>query len=91
MGEECPSAEADVEVAYRETEAERRLAIDTDSNRVIIAQNRDGYAMLAVRDETGTERERYYGFDMALEHACELLDIDPAAVSIPDSASDMGM
>lgn len=84
-------AEADdVHVQYRATDAERILEFEHEGGKVEIAQNRDGYAMLMVRED-GDERERYYGFDMALDHAAELLGVRPTDLSIPDSASDMGM
>ncbi|MEY7848004.1 hypothetical protein AB7C87_02220 [Natrarchaeobius sp. A-rgal3] len=57
-----------------------------------IAQNRDGYAMLTVRPTVdGDELERYYGFDMALDHVAELLGVSPHELPVPDAASDMGM
>jgi hypothetical protein len=77
---------------YRETEAERRLAFDREGSSAVIAQNREGYAMLGVRKSpTGQELERYYGFDMALDHAAELLEASPNDLPIPPRADDMGM
>ena len=35
--------------------------------------------------------ERYYGLDMALDHAAELLEVAPHDLPIPDPAADMGM
>ena len=75
---------------YEETETERLLTVSAGDRRVTVAQNREGYAMLAVRTE-GTERERYYGFEMALDHAAELLGVSPHEIPIPDAAEDMGM
>jgi len=48
--------------------------------------------MLRVRPAVdGDELERYYGFDMALDHAAELLAVDPHELPVPEAASDMGM
>ena len=48
--------------------------------------------MLKVRDgPDGDELERYYGFDMALDHAAELLGASPHDLPVPDTAEDMGM
>ena len=43
------------------------------------------------RGAGGDELERYYGFDMALDHAAELLGIDPGDLPVPAAAEDMGM
>ncbi|WP_331232442.1 DUF7111 family protein [Natronorarus salvus] len=74
---------------YRETETERLLEFERDGRRATVAQNREGYAMVKVRD--GEELERYYGFDMALDHAAELLGVSVPDLPVPDEASDMGM
>lgn len=82
----------DVRVEYRESESERLLVYETDQRQAVIAQNIDGYAMLKVRDGVGgDELERYYGFDMALDHAGELLGISPQRLPVPEQAEDMGM
>jgi len=75
---------------YHETETERLLEFERDGRRATVAQNREGYAMVKVRDE-GDELERYYGFDMALDHAAELLGVSVPDLPVPDEASDMGM
>ncbi len=75
---------------YDETDAERRLVYELGDTQVTIAQNIEGYAMLKVRRD-GDELERYYGFDMALDHAAELLGVDPTNLPVPDEAADMGM
>ncbi|MCU4800222.1 hypothetical protein OB920_07555 [Halobacteria archaeon HArc-gm2] len=85
-----------VTARYYETDTERVLAFEGDGDgatgTAAIAQNREGYAMLKVRPTAdGDELERYYGFDMALDHAGELLGVDPTALPVPDAASDMGM
>ena len=60
--------------------------------RAVIAQNREGYAMLKVRPTPeADELERYYGFDMALDHVAELLGVAPHELPIPEAAEDMGM
>ncbi|MCU4741384.1 hypothetical protein OB955_11675 [Halobacteria archaeon AArc-m2/3/4] len=86
-------AETDtVTATYTETDAERLLAFDRDGRTAAIAQNLDGYAMLKVRPTAdGDELERYYGFDMALDHVGELLAVSPHELPIPDAADDMGM
>lgn len=81
---------SDTTAEYRETETERVLEFERDGRRVQIAQHRAGYAMLTVRN-AGDERERYYGFEMALDHAAALLGVEVDALPIPDAAADMGM
>jgi len=90
---DADTAEADgITARYRETDAERVLEFEHDGRSACIAQNREGYAMLKVRPSVDAdELERYYGFDMALDHAAELLDCDPNALPIPERAADMGM
>lgn len=90
------TASADgVRARYVETDAERRLVLqpEGDSAAVAVVQNRDGYAMLMVRvgGPDGDEVERYYGLDMALDHAAELLSVPPRDLPVPDAARDMGM
>jgi hypothetical protein len=81
-----------VTARYYETDTERVLEFDRDGRTAAIAQNREGYAMLKVRPTAdGDELERYYGFDMALDHAGELLGVDPRSLPVPDDAADMGM
>ncbi|ACV13131.1 conserved hypothetical protein [Halorhabdus utahensis DSM 12940] len=81
-----------ITATYEETDAERVLVFEVNGQTAAIAQNREGYAMLKVRPTAdGDELERYYGFDMALDHAAELLGVDPAQLPIPESAEDMGM
>jgi hypothetical protein len=81
-----------VTARYRETDAERLLEFDADGATAVVSQNREGYAMLTVRrSATGNELERYYGFDMALDHAAELLGASPHDLPVPDEAADMGM
>jgi hypothetical protein len=77
---------------YRETDTERLLSFEVDGRTAAIAQNIEGYAMLKVRPSAdGDELERYYGFDMALDHAGELLGVSPHDIPVPDAAADMGM
>ena len=91
MSEE--TAEADgISARYFETEEERVLAFERSGSRAAVAQNREGYAMLKVRPTPdGDELERYYGFDMALDHAAELLGVSVHDLPVPDAAADMGM
>ncbi|MFB6112243.1 MAG: hypothetical protein ABEJ35_06880 [Halobacteriaceae archaeon] len=82
----------DVTARYYATETERILSFERDGRTAAIAQNIDGYAMLKVRPAPdGDELERYYGFDMALDHAAELLGVDPGSLPVPTEANDMGM
>jgi len=87
------TAEADgITARYRETEEERLLEFDRDGRSAAIAQNVEGYAMLKVRPTAdGDELERYYGFDMALDHAAERLGVAGHDLPVPDAAADMGM
>ena len=87
------TAEADgVTARYYETETERVLEFSGDGATAAVAQNREGYAMLKVRPSADDdELERYYGFDMALDHAAELLGVAPNDLPVPDAAADMGM
>ncbi|MFO7927556.1 MAG: DUF7111 family protein [Halobacteriota archaeon] len=87
------TAESDgISASYEERNGERLLEFERDGSTAAIAQNIEGYAMLKVRDRAeGDELERYYGFDMALDHAAELLGVDPTVLPIPEAAADMGM
>jgi len=77
---------------YHESATERVLTFERDGRTAVVAQNREGYAMVTVREsEAGGELERYYGFDMALDHAAELLGVRPDALPVPSAAADMGM
>lgn len=81
-----------VTARYEETETERRLTFEYEGQTAAIAQNVEGYAMLKVRPSVeGDELERYYGFDIALDHAAELLGVSPHDLPVPESARDMGM
>ena len=81
-----------VTATYRETDTERLLTFERDGATAAIAQNIEGYAMLKVRPSAdGDELERYYGFDMALDHAAELLGVSPHDLPVPEPATDMGM
>lgn len=82
----------DVLATYDTTPTERRLVFERGDRRAAVVQNIEGYAMVKVRPEVdGEDLERYYGFDMALDHAAELLGVTPADLPIPEAASDMGM
>jgi hypothetical protein len=87
------TAEADGTVArYEETDEERVLTFEREGTTATVAQNREGYAMLKVRPgPDGDELERYYGFDVALDHAAELLGVSPHDLPVPEPAEDMGM
>lgn len=82
----------DITARYYETDSERVLSFERGENTAVLAQNTDGYAMVTVRPSpTGEELERYYGFDMALDHAAERLRVRMNDLPIPERASDMGM
>ena len=86
------ASDGDIDASYTETAGERRLSIDREGQTAVVAQNSEGYAMLRVRQTAeGDELERYYGFDMALDHAAELLGVTPNALPVPEAAADMGM
>jgi hypothetical protein len=87
------SAEAGgITARYYETDAERVLAFERDGRTAAVAINREGYGMLKVRESVdGAEFERYYGFDMALDHAAELLGVGTGDLPVPAAAEDMGM
>ncbi|GAA0258146.1 DUF7111 family protein [Halobaculum roseum] len=88
------SVDADgITATYEETETERLLTFERDGSRAAVAQNIEGYAMLKVREggAAGDELERYYGFDMALDHVAELLDVAVHDLPVPEDAEDMGM
>ena len=92
MTDEATATAGDVTARYYVTDAERVLTFERDGRTAAVAQNRDGYAMLAVRKTVdGDELERYYGFDMALDHAAELLGVAPSDLPVPEGAADMGM
>jgi hypothetical protein len=82
----------DVTARYVEEDGERRLDFEREGRRATVAQNIDGYAMLKLRPgPQGDELERYYGFDMALDHAAELLGVAVDDLPVPEPAEDMGM
>ncbi len=77
---------------YEETDTERRIIFEANDQSVVVGQNLDGYAMLTVRTTVdGPELERYYGLDMALDHAAEVLGVDPTLLPVPEAGADMGM
>jgi hypothetical protein len=87
------SVEADgVTARYEEANGERLLTFAADGRTATVAQNQEGYAMLKVRTgPDGDELERYYGFDMALDHAAERLAVGVRDLPVPEAAADMGM
>ena len=89
---DATAEENGITARYRETEAERLLIFEGGTGTAAIAQNVEGYAMLKVRPSAdGDELERYYGFDMALDHAAELLGTSPNTLPVPHAAADMGV
>ena len=81
-----------ITACYEETDEERLLTFRRDNATAAVAQNVEGYAMLKVRPTAdGDELERYYGFDMALDHAAELLGVSVHDLPVPEPAEDMGM
>lgn len=87
-------SDAGVEARYFETDRERVLAFERADGAATAAvtQNREGYGMLKVRPSPdGEELERYYGFDVALDHVADLLRVGVADLPVPEAAEDMGM
>jgi len=80
----------DVETDYHETDDERVLELSREGKTVRVSVTKSGYGMLIVADETG-ELERYYGLDMALDHAAEVLGVHPTDIDLPEEAREMGM
>ena len=81
-----------VTTRYVETEDERLLTFERGDRTAAIAQNRSGYAMVAVRRTAdGDELERYYALDVALDHVAELLDTSPHELPVPAAGADIGM
>jgi len=80
----------ETETKYHETDDERVLELRRGDRRVTVSVTKNGYGMLIVADETG-ELERYYGFDMALDHAAEVLGVQPSRIEVPEGANGMGM
>ncbi|MFB6114489.1 MAG: hypothetical protein ABEJ58_10370 [Halodesulfurarchaeum sp.] len=77
---------------YLETDGERVLHLVRGEQEAVLAQNLTGYAMVTVRSgPEGEELERYYGFEMALDHAAEVLGVSAGAIPVPEEAADMGM
>jgi hypothetical protein len=86
------TTDSDVTARYYETGEERVLTFERDGRTAALAQNSEGYAMVTVRPTAdGDELEKYYGFDMALDHAAELLGVRVGELPVPEKASDMGM
>lgn len=86
------SAEGEVTARYFERAGERILTFERGARTAAIAQNLEGYAMLKVRPTPdGDELERYYGLEMALDHAAELLGVAVDDLPVPEDAADMGM
>lgn len=89
---ETQVAAGDITTTYCETDSERQLTVERDGQVTTIAQNIDGYAMLKVRTgPDGDELERYYGFDIALDHVAERLGVSVHDIPVPEAADDMGM
>jgi len=80
----------EVKADYHETEDERVLELRREDKKVTVSVTKKGYGMLIMADETG-ELERYYGLDMALDHAAEVLGAHPTDIDLPDEAREMGM
>jgi hypothetical protein len=92
VDDDASVTDGDVTARYEETGGERVLVFEREGRVAVVAQNVAGYAMLKVRDGVdGDELERYYGFDMALDHAAERLGVAPADLPVPEPATDMGM
>jgi len=92
MGDTTAAEANGITGRYEEADGERLLTFSAEGGTATVAQNAEGYAMLKVRTgPDGDELERYYGFDMALDHAAELLGVAVGDLPVPDAAADMGM
>lgn len=80
-----------MDVAYEERGEERVVRYHHDGRTVELATPRRGYGMVVVRNSERGELERYYGLDMAVDHAAEVLRVGPDAVPVPSEAADMGI
>ncbi len=78
-----------MDVEYREDADERVIAYRDGDRSVEIATPQRGYGMLIVRTPQHGELERYYGLEMALDHAAEVLG--RASLPAPEAAADMGI
>lgn len=47
--------------------------------------------MVVVRTPESGALERYYGLDMAIDHAAEILNVAPDGMPIPPGAADIGI
>lgn len=79
----------DVDVDYIERDEERLIVYRDGERSVELAQHRRGYGMVVVRTPEDGEIERYYGLDMAVDHAAELCG--RSDLPIPSPAADMGI
>lgn len=84
-------SDRELHVEYVEGEDERVVVYELGDRQVEIATPRRGYGMLVVRRSNDGELERYYGLDMAVDHAAEVLGLPPSELSIPEAASDFGI
>ena len=86
------ATEGDVAAQYYEERGERVLEFKRGERTAAIVQNIEGYAMLKVRPAPAADEiERYYGFDMALDHVAGLLGVARHELPVPEDAKDMGM
>lgn len=84
--------DAAIDVEFEVTDGRRVLRLSTGDRSAVLVQDVTGYSMISVgRSVKGPELERYYGLDMAIDHAAELLDVAPSTVPIPEEARSMGM
>ena len=81
-----------IDVEYEVTDGRRVLRLSRGDRSAVLVQDVTGYSMISVaRATNGPELERYYGFDMAIDHAAELLEVTPSVIPIPEEARSMGM
>lgn len=81
-----------VDVTYRMTDEYRILQYRYEDQIIVLTTPISGYSMVVVRrGPDGPAIEQYYSLTMAVEHAADLLGVQPADLDIPIDAADMGL
>ncbi len=79
-----------IETRYSENKSERILTLREDDTEVKLVTEKSGYGMVKLLSDT-EEVERYYGFEMALDHAAEIFGVSKSEISVPSESRDMGI
>ncbi len=80
-----------MDVVYEERGEERVIRYRHGDRTVELATPRRGYGMVVVRTSAEVELERYYGLDMAIDHAADVLRVARDDLPVPPEAADMGI